>query len=103
MGAVLDVIRRPVSRARFIIAFVEECIERFEDERLVSFFHHHLSSPRSRGSTDLIDTVTVEGDVILDLRHLLEWTLIIPHRTLQTLPPARYTLHVTAHLVQPRH
>jgi len=33
------------SRGRLIIAFVEECIERFDDERFVSFFHHHLSSP----------------------------------------------------------
>ena len=38
VGAVLDVVRRPISRGRLIIPFVEQCVECFEDKRFVPFF-----------------------------------------------------------------
>jgi len=43
VGAVLYVVRRPISRGRLVIAFVEECVECFEDQAFVLFFHRrHL-------------------------------------------------------------
>ena len=81
VGAVLDVVRRPISRGRLIIPFVEECIECFEDMRLfVSSIDAISYAPSSRRLTYLVDPVRVEGDIILDLRHRFKWSLISPHR-----------------------
>src|ERR1700722_2497659 len=41
---------------------------------------------------DGIDTVRVEGDVILDLRHRFKWGLISPHRIDGTIPANRYAV-----------
>src|SRR5258706_16174131 len=38
MRAVLDVVRRPQSRRRFVVALIELGIERFKNERLASLF-----------------------------------------------------------------
>src|ERR1700688_1706180 len=38
---------------------------------------------------ELVDTVRVEGDVILDLRHRFKWRLIRPHRVERTIPASR--------------
>ena len=44
VGAVLDVVRRPITLGRLVMPFVEECVECFEDERLVHFRRRrHLS------------------------------------------------------------
>src|SRR5260370_12980478 len=40
-------------------------------------------------SADLRATVRVEGAVILDLRHRVEWGLISPHRIERTIPARR--------------
>ena len=37
----------------------------------------------------LVDAVRVEGDVILDLRHRIEWGLIGPHCIEGTIPASR--------------
>src|ERR1700737_4234937 len=44
---------------------------------------------RRRRLADLVDTVRVEGDVILDLRHRFKWGLISPHRIEGTIPASR--------------
>src|ERR1700719_3639654 len=44
---------------------------------------------RRRRSADLVDTVGVERDVILDLRHRFEWGLISPHRIARAIPASR--------------
>src|ERR1700736_2639807 len=44
---------------------------------------------RRRPLADLVDTVRVEGDVILDLRHRFKWGLIGPHRIEGAIPTGR--------------
>src|SRR5260370_11840352 len=46
------------------------------------------SRPRRR-LADPVDTVRIEGDVILDLRHRFKWGLISPHRIDVTIPASR--------------
>src|ERR1700733_4872124 len=53
-----------------------------------------LDRPQSSGlrtaiHLDSIDTVRVEGDVILDRRHRFKWGLISPHRIGGTIPANR--------------
>jgi protein ImuA len=44
---------------------------------------------RRRRLADLVDTVRVEGDVILDLRHRFKWGLISPQRIEGAIPASR--------------
>jgi hypothetical protein len=57
------------------------------------------SPDRGRRLADLVDTVRVEGDVILDLRHRFKWTLIGPHRIDGTISTSRNAVVGSAALV----
>jgi hypothetical protein len=75
VGAVLDVVRRPISRGRLSV------LNASRTSVLFLFSFDAIShAPSSRRLTYLVDPVRVEGDVILDLRHRFKWGLISPHR-----------------------
>ena len=60
------------------------CVVAGTREALVALWRLARPEPpkpgRRRRLADLVDTVRVEGDVILDLRHCLEWGLVSPDR-----------------------
>jgi hypothetical protein len=59
------------------------CVVAGTREALVALWRVARPEPpkpgRRRRLADLVDTVRVEGDVILDLRHRFKWGLISPH------------------------
>src|SRR5258708_29005176 len=61
----------------------------------------HRSPGRRRRLADLVDTVRVEGDVILDLRHRFKWRLISPHRIARTIPASRNAVVGSIALIGP--
>src|SRR5216684_1559448 len=49
----------------------------------------HPALGRRRQLADLVDTVWIEGNVILDLRHRIKWGLVSPHRIEPAIPASR--------------
>src|SRR5258708_18102967 len=104
VGAVLDIVRRPEAFGGRVVSLVEQGVECLKDERLVLRFRRliHFILPTTpawgpqrpkpggrRRLADPVDTVRIEGDVILDLRHRFKWGLISPHRIDGTIPASR--------------